>query len=71
VGPIARLDLEHHSMTKSLFRETKPKLILVLADAAKAKWSGSLPGWLGPLHRKQNTNPALALTPSPNPSPNP
>ena len=52
VGPIARLDLEHRSMTKSLFSETKPKLIVVLADAAKAKWSGRLPGWLGPLHRK-------------------
>jgi hypothetical protein len=55
-------------------------LVLVLADAARAKWSGRLPGWFGPLHRKQiQTEPqpqpepaplALTLT-SPSPSPSP
>ena len=72
VGPIARLDLEHRSMTKSLFRETRPKLVLVLADAARAKWSGRLPGWFGPLHRKQiQTEPQPQPEPAPSPSPSP
>ena len=52
VGPISRLDLEHRSMTSSLFREKRPKLIVVLADATRTKWGGRLPGWLGPLHRR-------------------
>ena len=51
LGPIARLDLEHRSSTSSLFREKRPKLVLVLADGgAGERWRGKLPRWLRALH---------------------
>ena len=54
LGPIARLDLEHRSMTSALFRDKRPKLIVVLPDADGSKWGGRLPAWLAPLHRKHS-----------------
>lgn len=50
LGPIARLDLEHRSSTSRLFREKRPKLVLVLPDASGEKWRGRLPRWLRGLH---------------------
>ena len=46
LGPIARLDLEHRSMTTTLFREPRPKFILILADEPTNKWRNRLPKWM-------------------------
>ncbi|KAL1527467.1 hypothetical protein AB1Y20_016132 [Prymnesium parvum] len=46
VGPIARLDLTHHSCVKALFSEKRPKAILVLSDGGRKHWQGRMPKWL-------------------------
>ena len=55
IGPIARLDLHNERSLSTLFRETRPKLFLVLHSrgGSKRKWTDrSLPGWVRPLHER-------------------
>jgi hypothetical protein len=52
LGPLTRLDLQHSGSVSALFRERRPKLVLVLADRADARdWLAALPKWLPAFHQ--------------------
>ena len=53
LGPVTRLDLQHTGSVSGLFRERRPKLVLVLADRGEGgDWLAALPKWLRAFHQK-------------------